>query len=95
MLLDLPTNPAELRELLLTERARREQAEAEVARLRFVTRIPQLNPNQILRVSAEGELLFANAAASKLARELQTPGPSQFRVQLLHAITEALLAGEV
>ena len=95
MLPDLPTDPAELRELLLTERARREQAEAEVARLRFVNRIPQLNPNPVLRVSAEGELLFANAPARKLAWEVQAPGPSQIRAQLLHAVTEALLAGEV
>ena len=95
MLPDLPTDPAELRELLFIERTRREQAETEVARLRLENRIPELNPNPVLRVNAEGELLFANAAASQLAQELQTSGPSRVRPQLVHAATQALLTGEM
>ena len=88
-------SPAELRDLYLAERTRREQAEAEVARLLTVSRIPQLNPNPVLRLNAAGELLFANPAASNLARELQTTGPSRVRPQLLQAATQALHTGEV
>ena len=86
---------AELRDLYLAERTRREQAEAEVARLLAVDRIPQLNPNPVLRLSAAGELLFANPAASSLAQELRTTGPSRVRPQLLQAATQALRTGEV
>ena len=88
-------SPAELRDLYLAERTRREQAEAEVARLLTASRIPQLNPNPVLRLNAAGELLFANPAASSLARELQTTGPSRVRPQLLQAAAQALHTGEV
>ena len=91
----LPTDPAELRALLLAERARREQAEAEVARLHSLGRIPNLNPNPVLRVNAAGQLLYANAAASALAHELETTGPSRTRPVLVQAATHALRSGEV
>jgi signal transduction histidine kinase/CheY-like chemotaxis protein/HPt (histidine-containing phosphotransfer) domain-containing protein len=90
----LPTNPAELQELLLTERARREQAEAELVSLRPLGRIPLLNPNPILQVDAHGKLLFANPAASQLARELEASGPSRVRPQLVQAAIQALRTGE-
>ncbi|OGX87989.1 response regulator [Hymenobacter glacialis] len=91
----LPTDPTELRELLLAERARREQAEAETARLQALSRIPLFNPNPLLRVSVTGELLFANAAASVLAHELETTGPSRTRPLLVKAVAQAMRSGEV
>ena len=93
MLNDL--SPDELRELYLAERARREQAEAEVVRLHIMGRIPQLNPNPVLRLNAAGELLYANSAASQLAHELLGAGPSRVRPQLLQAAAQALRSGEV
>ncbi|WP_046243641.1 response regulator [Hymenobacter terrenus] len=91
----LPTDPTELRDLLLAERAHREQAEAELARLRSLSRIPQLNPNPILRLSSTGELLFANPAAAMLADELRATGPSRVRPQLIQAAVQTLRTGEV
>ncbi|WP_210513896.1 PAS domain-containing sensor histidine kinase [Hymenobacter terricola] len=88
-------SPAELRDLLLAERARREQAEAEIVRLRSTSRIPVLNPNPLMRLNAAGELLFANPAANKLVEEMQTTGPSRVRPQLMHAAAQALRTGEV
>ena len=88
-------SPAELRELYLAERTRREQAEAEVVRLCITGRIPQLNPNPVLRLNATGELLYANPAASQLAHELLGAGPSRVRPQLLQAAAQALRSGEV
>ncbi|GAC1372460.1 MAG: hypothetical protein NVSMB30_13190 [Hymenobacter sp.] len=93
--LPLPTDSAVLQELLLAERARRERAEAEVAHLLALSRVPELNPNPILRLNAAGELLFANAAASHLAQELQTTGPSRIRPQLVQAVSQALRTGAV
>ena len=86
---------AELRDLYLAERTRRERAEAELVRLNYLGRIAQLNPNPVLRLSAEGELLFANPAASGLAQEMQATGPSRVRPQLVQAAVQALRTGEV
>ena len=91
----LPTNPVELQELYLAERARREVAEAEMVRLQFVGHIPQLNPNPVLRLNAAGEVLFANTAAGLLAHELRGTAPSRVRPQLVQAATQALRSGEV
>ncbi|MBD2723079.1 response regulator [Hymenobacter armeniacus] len=91
----LPTDTAELRELLLAERARREQAEAELRQYHALSRIPLLNPNPILRLDATGRLLFANDSARMLAQELETTGPSRVRPQLTHAATQALRTGNV
>ncbi len=91
----LPTDPIQLRDLYLAERARRESAEAEVAQLRALGHIPQLNPNPVLRLNATGELLFANPAADALARELRATSPSRVRSQLLAAASQALRTGEV
>jgi len=91
----LPTDPAELRELLLTERALRRQAEAIAARLRSASRIPELNPNPVMRLNAAGELLLANSAAGLLAQELLGSGPSHIRPQLVQAAAQALRSGEV
>ncbi|MCC3153725.1 response regulator [Hymenobacter sp. BT770] len=90
----LPDDPAELRALLLAERTRCAEAKAEAARLRTAGRIPQLNPNPILRLSAAGELLYANPAAAMLADELQAKGPSRVRPQLMQAAMQALRSGE-
>ncbi|MFD2722113.1 response regulator [Hymenobacter monticola] len=91
----LPTDVAELQELLLTERARRELAEAEAQRLHALAQVPILNPNPSLRLDASGQLLYANPAAEALAHELKSNGPSRLRPQLLHAATQALRTGEV
>ncbi len=87
-------SPAELRDLYLAERARREHAEAEAVRLQHMSLIPQLNPNPILRLNAAGELLYANPAASGLAHALESTGPSRVRPQLVQAATQALRTGE-
>ena len=92
---DLPTDPAELRELLLTERARRQQAESVVARLNAVTRIPELDPNPVMRLSGSGELLLANPAAGLIAQELLSTGLSPVRLQLLQATAQALRTGKL
>ena len=92
--LPLPSDPTELRALLLAERARYALAKAEVARLRTVGSIPQLNPNPVLRLSEAGELLFSNPAAAMLADELQATGPSRVRPQLLRAASQTLRSGE-
>ena len=90
---DLPTDPAELQDLLLAERARRERAEAQLPSLLALSHIPELNPNPLLRVSATGQLLYANPAASYIARELEATGPSRLRPLLVQATTSALHAG--
>ncbi|MBH8570852.1 response regulator [Microvirga sp. STS02] len=92
---ELPTDPAELRALLLAERARREQAEATVEQLRFASRMPELNPNPVLRVSATGQLLMANPAAGLLAEEMRGTGPSRIRPQLVNAAVQCLRTGEL
>ena len=94
MTADLPTDPAALQALYLAERDRRKYAEAEAKRLHVLGRVPQLNPNPILRVSRDGELLYANPAATMLADELRTTGPSRVRPQLVQAATKALRSGE-
>ncbi|SFQ76515.1 response regulator [Hymenobacter arizonensis] len=90
----LSDNPAELRALLLAERQRRKQAEADLTALRVTSRIPQLNPNPIIRLSSTGELLFANPAAAMLADELLATGPSRVRPQLVQAAQHTLRTGE-
>src|SRR6476661_1061015 len=92
--MELPDDPAQLRALLLEEQSRRQRAEADVARLHQLARIPQLNPNPILQINARGELLYANPAAELLAQELRTQGPSRVRPQLVQAATQALRTGE-
>ena len=92
---ELPTDPTELRELLLAERARREQAETQLSERHALSRIPELNPNPVLRVSATGQLLYANPAAGLMARELESTGPSRLRPLLVQAATSALRKGAV
>jgi signal transduction histidine kinase/DNA-binding response OmpR family regulator len=94
MLNDLPTDAIALQALLLAERASRKQAEAELARLRITSRIPELNPNAVMRLDAAGELLFANPAAAMLADELRMTGPSRVRPQLVQAAMQTLQTGE-
>jgi signal transduction histidine kinase/DNA-binding NarL/FixJ family response regulator len=89
-----PDDPAQLRALLEAERTRRLRAEAEVARLHPSSRIPKLNPNPVLRLSATGELQYANPAAELLAAELRTTGPSRVRPVLVQAATQAIRTGE-
>ena len=91
----LPTDAAELRELLLTERALRVQAEAVAARLHSASRIPELNPNPVMRLGGAGQVLLANPAAAPLAQELLSTGPSRVRPQLVEAAAQALRTGEV
>ncbi len=96
MLVDLlPTDPAELRELLLIERARREQAEDDLRRFHAPGPVPLLNPNPVLRVSAAGKLLFANAPAAQLAHDLEGSDPAWVRPELVQAVSQALRTGEV
>ncbi len=95
MLNDLPTDLAALRDLYLAERARREQAEAQVSQLQVLARVPELNPNPVLHLGADGQLRYANAAATAFVRELQGLGPSRVRSQLLHATTRAQRQREV
>jgi signal transduction histidine kinase/DNA-binding NarL/FixJ family response regulator/HPt (histidine-containing phosphotransfer) domain-containing protein len=91
---DLSTDPVELREQLLAERARCEEAEAEIERLRFAGRIPILNPNPVLRINSEGKLLFANKAAALLQQEMESTGPSRVRPQLVQAAIQVLRTGQ-
>ncbi|GAA4347787.1 hypothetical protein GCM10023185_03090 [Hymenobacter saemangeumensis] len=92
--LELPNDAEQLRALLLEERAQRQRVEAELARLHAASRIPLLNPNPVLQISARGELLYANPAAELLAQELRMQGPSRVRPQLVQAATQALRTGE-
>ena len=91
----LPTDPAELQKLLLAERTRSAYAEAEMMRLHGMSRIPLLNPNPVLRLNADGKLLFFNTAASQLAQEMETDEPSRVRPQLVQAAAQALHTGAV
>ena len=86
----LPSDAAALRELYQAERARREQAEETAAQLQVLARIPELNPNPVLRLGADGSLRYANAAATPIVAELQAAGPSRLRSQLLQAVGQAL-----
>ena len=90
MLNDLSSDPAELRELLLAERVRREQAEAQLPALLALSHIPELNPNPVLRLNATGQLLYTNSAGSFIAREMEADGPSRLRPLLVQATTCAL-----
>ena len=85
-----PADASALRDLYLAERARREQAEALAAQLQHRTQIPELNPNPVLRLDADGTLRYANAAATPVVAELQAAGPSRLRSQLLQAVGLAL-----
>ena len=89
MVNDLPEDPAQLQALLLEERARRQQAEGELLKLR------KLNPNPVLRLGGDGQLLFANPAAEMLAQEMRQTGPSRMRPQLVQATVQALRSGEM
>ena len=82
----LPSDAAALRELYLAERGRREQAEALAAQLQVLARVPELNPNPVLRLEADGTLRYANAAATPIVAELLAAGPSRLRSQLLQAV---------
>ena len=86
----LPSDAAALRELYLAERVRREQAEALAAQLQLLARVPELNPNPVLRLEADGTLRYANAAATPIVAELLAAGPSRLRSQLLQAVGLAL-----
>ena len=79
-----------MRELLLAERARREQAEEAAAQLQVLAQLPRLNPNPILRLDAAGSVRYANAAATPVVAEVEAAGPSRLRSQLLQAVGEAL-----
>ena len=51
----------------ITERKRNEQALQEAhERARWLARFPEENPNPVVRVSAEGQILYRNAAAANL-----------------------------
>ena len=90
MLNDLPSDAAALRELLLAERTRREQAEEVVVQLRVRAQVPELNPNPVLQLGADGAVRYANAAALPIVAELLAAGPSRLRAQLLQAVGQAL-----
>ncbi|WP_051719023.1 ATP-binding protein [Hymenobacter sp. IS2118] len=90
----LPTDLAELHALVLAERASCQQAEADSASLRVLGRITELDPNPVMRLSATGELMYANAAAGMLADELRATGPSRVRPQLMQAAAQTLRTGE-
>ena len=85
----LPSDAAALRELYLAERGRREQAEALAAQLQVLARVPELNPNPVLHLDADGTLRYANAAATPIVTELLATGPSRLRSQLLQAAGQA------
>ena len=90
MLNDLPSDAAALRALYLAERARREQAEETAAQVQARAHIPELNPNPVLRLDADGTLRYANTAATPIVAELEAAGPSRLRSQLLQAVSQAL-----
>ncbi|PJJ60462.1 response regulator [Hymenobacter chitinivorans] len=66
----------------VTERYQRE------AQLRTVSLIAEQNPNPVLRLSAAGEMIYANPAAASLATALATE--LALRTQLLSLVTAAL-----
>ncbi len=82
----------ELVSQLATERAARAAAEAEVARLRPIARISERNPVPILQISADGTLLFTNAAAAFLKAEYQARPTEALGLALQAAVADALAA---
>ncbi|TGE28569.1 PAS domain-containing protein [Hymenobacter metallicola] len=66
----------------VTERYQRE------AQLRTVSLIAEQNPNPVLRLALDGELIYANPAAAPLVAELHTT--PALRAQLLELVTTAL-----
>ncbi|MBO0356735.1 response regulator [Hymenobacter sp. BT186] len=61
--------------------------------IRALALIPQQNPNAIVRLSAAGEVLYANPAAADILRVLETNTPEAtggFRAQLLALVPKAL-----
>ena len=91
---DLAAEVAALRAALLEEQQRRTQAEDLAARLEMQASLAELNPNPVLRLTADGRVCYANPAASMLAAELRTRGPSTVRPRLLSAAADALLSGQ-
>ena len=91
----LPTDITELQTLLLAERARCKQAEAEIQHLQALSHIPMHNTSPVLRIDAAGRLLFANPAAATLAREFRNTKPSQMRSHLMQAVLEVMCSNEV
>ncbi|WP_354585092.1 ATP-binding protein [Hymenobacter sp. UYCo722] len=85
----IPSDTADLRALYLAERARREQAEEAAVQWQARAQIPELNPNPVLRLAADGSLRYANAAATPIVAELLAAGPSRLRSQLLQAVGQA------
>jgi PAS domain S-box-containing protein len=80
----LPSPTAEQRILELTEalveaRATNATAERLITELRALSSIPDQNPNPIVRIGANRQQLYANAAARQLAQAL--PRAEQVRVQ--------------
>ncbi|MBX0292569.1 PAS domain S-box protein [Hymenobacter sp. HSC-4F20] len=62
--------------------------------LNSLSRIPGQNPNPVLRVHANGRLLYANPAAEELRQEYLDPRTEpEFAQQLYQAATQALTAG--
>ena len=78
----IPSDTAALRALYLAERARREQAEEAAVQWQARAQIPELNPNPVLRLAADGSLRYANAAATPIVAELLAAGPSRPRMRI-------------
>ncbi|GAB3239499.1 hypothetical protein GCM10027346_32840 [Hymenobacter seoulensis] len=61
-----------------------------------LSRIPGQNPNPVVRLHADGRLLYSNPAADALRKEYLNPQEEPaFALQLYEAATEALAAGEL
>ncbi|WP_157530458.1 ATP-binding protein [Hymenobacter norwichensis] len=59
--------------------------------LRTLSHIPQQSPNAIVRLSATGEVLYANPTAASLLRALETDGEEgDFRARMLALVHQAL-----
>jgi PAS domain S-box-containing protein len=92
---EVALNAAQARIALLEQQlADRNACEAQ---LRAVSLIPQQSPNAIVRLSATGEVLYANPAAAPLLRILETDVPGHednFRSRLLELVRMALRTNE-
>lgn len=69
----------------VTERHRRED------QLRMLSYLPELNPNPILRLSATGEMLYTNPAATPLLHALAADAQGVLQQHLLELVQTALL----
>ncbi|SNR74509.1 PAS domain S-box protein [Hymenobacter mucosus] len=63
--------------------------------LHTLSRIPGQNPNPVMRLHADGHLLYANPSAEAMRREYTTPwADTEFASQLRHICQQALASGE-